>query len=98
MTSVLLIVAFVFCLTTAPLCIYYVLVPMLMEDGNTTFEEFQLYVLLYALVCIAYYMNNSINFMLYCLTSKRFRREFFTMIGLKNRIYPESTATSETGT
>ncbi|XP_013415590.1 C5a anaphylatoxin chemotactic receptor 1 [Lingula anatina] len=46
--------------------------------------------LLQAITDSLVYTNHSINFFLYCLTGKGFRREFFLLIGIKSRqVMPE---------
>ena len=99
MTITLLTVNSVFFITTSPICIVLIIFPIRMQ-GDTTPGEFHLYVVIRAICNLLYFVNNAINFLLYCLSGRRFRRELLTMIGLKNQISPDDieSTTGQTAT
>lgn len=80
MTVVLLTITFVFLFCTIPICIY--LLPMVSGTATTAYAASQVD-LWWAIVSTLATINHSINFVLYCLTSPRFRREFVAMVKLK---------------
>ena len=97
MTITLVTVNLTFLITTCPICIVLIAFPIMMEHGETTAEEFHLYVTTEDVLTLLYYINNAINFVLYCLSGRRFRRELLTIFGLKNRISPGNMIGSTTG-
>ncbi|ELU06163.1 hypothetical protein CAPTEDRAFT_212775 [Capitella teleta] len=94
MTAVLVSVSISFLIFTLPITIH-----MIMYDAdaynNATELEIAHIEIAWVVVNIIYYLNNSVNFFLYCLTGPRFRREFLALIW-KNRVIPERSATTNT--
>ena len=97
MTITLFTVSVTFFITTCPICIIIIAFPILMKEGDTTVDEFHNYVIARGVFNLLYYINNAINFVLYCLSGRRFRRELLIMIGFKNRISPEHDFGSTSG-
>ena len=84
MTAILIVVTFSFFLTTAPISIY-----LIQNDtmrGESTSNDGAKWVAFNLLT----YTNNTINFLLYCVSGSRFRRELISMFRRKNRVVPGS--------
>ena len=84
MTAILIVVTFSFFLTTAPISIY-----LIQNDtmrGESTSNDGAKWVAFNLLT----YTNNTINFLLYCVSGSRFRRELISMFWCKNRVVPGS--------
>ena len=76
MTVVLLLVTFVFVFTTAPYCLFPIIQPLLDdEDQPTSYNTGARHVLGLTIIEILSYVNNAINFWLYCISGSRFRKE-----------------------
>ena len=72
MTAVLLLVSFAFVITTAPYCLF----PIIQQTHSyDTGERYQLGL---TIVEIFSYVNNAINFWIYCISGTRFRKELFS--------------------
>ncbi len=73
MTIILLSIGVIFLLTTTPMSVLYiVLLPIDPGDLGS-------YRLTWSGLNLLFYINYSINFLLYCVSAPRFRREFFEM-------------------
>ncbi|RUS78443.1 hypothetical protein EGW08_013789, partial [Elysia chlorotica] len=74
MTAILLLLNMVFLATTTPVSVFFII----QDDwGNSvsTPKEIALFRLTFTVVNLVQYVNNSINFILYCITGSRFRKE-----------------------
>ena len=84
MTAILIVVTFTFFVTTAPISIY-----LIQNDtmrGESTSNDGVKWVAFNLLT----YTNNTINFLLYCVSGSRFRKELVSMFRRKNRVLPTS--------
>lgn len=88
MTASLLVVSFLFLLTTSPICIF------LLINFDMESEEEHFYVsMIFDILNLIYYINNSINFFLYCITSRRFRQQFLIVFKIRSaRVSTETSA------
>ncbi|CAH1797076.1 unnamed protein product [Owenia fusiformis] len=78
MTAILLTVNFVFFVTTCPIVVlkkYYTV----WFDLNT-WEGYMNNELAFAICNILFYLNSALNFLLYCISGPRFRREFMVLV------------------
>ncbi|ELU02369.1 hypothetical protein CAPTEDRAFT_205919 [Capitella teleta] len=91
MTAILISVSITFLVFTLPITIHLIQYNNAFYDMATQLEVAQSQVH-WAVVNIVYYLNNSTNFFLYCISGPRFRREFLALI-CKNRVQPNSQAT-----
>ena len=67
-------------ITTAPVCIYTVIVDELSFQGMVNdFDSTSVYLLLVTLS----YFNNAINFWIYCVSGPKFRAELLAMVNFK---------------
>ncbi|XP_064609474.1 neuromedin-U receptor 2-like [Liolophura sinensis] len=82
MTALLLSLNTVFLVTTAPVCIYYIGLPEWTRTA-TSEEDMQLD-LWFAIVHQLMYLNNSVNFLFYCISGQKFRRELRSMCGQRS--------------
>ena len=94
MTVILISISAAFFVTTSPICFCIILLPHLLDNNVVSQETFHTYVNLWAWLNLLFYMNYTVNFILYCVTGKRFRRELLMLIGMKNRIQPSSSEMS----
>ncbi|XP_064609470.1 neuromedin-U receptor 2-like [Liolophura sinensis] len=79
MTALLLSLNTVFLVTTAPVCIYYIGLP---EWTRTATSEKKIELdLWHAVLQLLMYLNNSVNFLFYCISGPKFRRELRSMCG-----------------
>lgn len=84
MTTMLLVIDFVFLLTNAPISILLIGLPY--WAVNTTDRQDAAIELWWALVNFLMYANNGINFLLYCISGPRFRNELKALLcGRKSR-------------
>ena len=75
-TNVLLLFfSFIFLLTTSPIVIYLVGYDSFTEGASA--KKWAQIELAWAVVNLLAYSNNALNFMLYCVSGPRFRRELF---------------------
>ncbi|KAK2179413.1 hypothetical protein NP493_492g02000 [Ridgeia piscesae] len=88
MTAILITVTFCFFVTTAPISIYLIITDTLREDSTSVSEGGLRMV--WVVFNLLTYTNNTINFLLYCVSGSRFRRELINMFRRKNRIKPTS--------
>ena len=79
LTVTLLTVAIVFLLLTAPYVIYATALNELYRKINVDFRLF------YFVASFLRYVNNSVNFFLYCVSGKTFRTELFYRLRLRKR-------------
>lgn len=77
MTTTLLSVVFVFVLLTAPFCAYSVIRVSTLNEDSKPMKYGQVF---YLVVNILRYVNNSINFFLYALSGRPFRKEIKKMV------------------
>ena len=81
MTATLLTVVFVFLLLTAPFVIYATILKELYGKINIDFHLF------YFVASYLRYVNNSVNFFLYCISGRNFRTELkYLFLGRKRRL------------
>ena len=73
MTAMLFTLNIVFLFTTSPISIYNIGFTHWMESGTS--QDYATLDLWWAIVNMLQYTNNSINFLLYCLSGTRFRKE-----------------------
>ena len=93
MTVTLLTVSLVFLITTAPISVYLILQENFVK--NLTPEQSAWADLWWAVVLNLFYVNNSCNFLLYCVTGPRFRKELQLMLFPRRQVHP-STLTEAT--
>ena len=74
MTAMLLAISFIFLCTTGPLTIYLTIRPYLPRTEFGTRPDSQRHLLFTSLSLLAY-VNNTVNFFLYCITGAKFRHE-----------------------
>ena len=79
-TIMLLVVSIIFLLTTTPACFYFLGVGNLGWWPLSTAEDIAKVYLAYATVNLLFYVNNAVNFLLYCLSGSRFRRALMSTI------------------
>ncbi|ELT96495.1 hypothetical protein CAPTEDRAFT_216026 [Capitella teleta] len=93
MTAILISVSVTFLVFTLPITIHMLLYSGEFYSTATELEYAQLEVE-WAVVNIVYYLNNSTNFFLYCISGPSFRREFLALIS-RNRVQvmPDGSAT-----
>ena len=90
MTAMLLVITFVFFCTTCPVVIY--LIGYVYWEAQVDGAAYQLEVLdlwFYITINLAF-VNNAVNFLLYCVSGPRFRKELMAMIH-RSRVHPENT-------
>ena len=89
MTTILLTVTFVFLFLTTPFTIYATTVTELYRKVNVDYHLF------YASARMLRYVNNSVNFFLYCLSGRPFRRELIYLLrGRKRPLTRYSSSTT----
>ncbi|CAH1780743.1 unnamed protein product [Owenia fusiformis] len=95
MTAMLLTVNFVFIICTSPIVLYYNFkTTWYPDDEESTIAKADLHD---AICNLFVYTNNSINFLLYCLSGPKFRRELRRMLWRKgNQIDPQSNIQNQT--
>ncbi|XP_064609472.1 neuromedin-U receptor 2-like [Liolophura sinensis] len=79
MTALLLSLNTVFLVTTAPVCIFYIGLPEWTRTA-TSEEKIELDLWL-AILQLLMYLNNSVNFLFYCISGPKFRRELRSICG-----------------
>ncbi|CAG5131823.1 unnamed protein product [Candidula unifasciata] len=82
MTTILLILNSVFLITTTPVSVYFIVRPKL--QFQSSFYNSAVLTLVYTVVNLVMYTNNSVNFILYCVTGSRFRKELCGMFRKAN--------------
>ena len=87
MTAMLFTLNMVFLITTSPVSIYNIGYPHWVTDGtHQTYASLDLW---WAIVNMLMYTNNSLNFLLYCLSGTRFRQEvkrlFYSRFGQRSQ-------------
>ena len=98
-TVMLLIVSTIFLLTTTPSCIFFLGVNTLGLWTPQTEEGLAKQDLTYTIVNLLFYLNNSINFLLYCLSGSNFRnglKSLFTCGKLSRRLSAFSRKSTKT--
>ena len=91
MTAILITVSIVFFVTTAPISIFLILSAMLHQDADIYQQAFMS--LIWAVLNMILYTNNAVNFLLYCFSGPRFRRELKVMFFRRNIVHPLNTTT-----
>jgi hypothetical protein len=76
MTKMLTTVSVMFILLTLPVSVHFIVYGRLVISSKKTIAQ---YVLSYTVTNLLSYFNNSINFLLYCVSGTQFRREVFKM-------------------
>ena len=89
MTAILITISFSFLITTAPISIFLIAtgaqwksVASISQLGKRT---------VWAVFNLLTYVNNTINFLLYCVSGSRFRKELITIFRRKRTIAPTKT-------
>ena len=77
MTVILFLITFIFLLTTAPVGVFLSII-------HHSQEDIERYPSLWASLNLLFYSNFAINFLFYCISGPRFRRELFRMCGRNN--------------
>ena len=77
LTQMLVIVCLFFAMSSLPVCLYLIISPYVFDE--TALEDIATTRLAWTIVALFLYCNNTFNFVLYCLGSKMFRKEFKTM-------------------
>lgn len=95
MTAILISVSFTFLLFTLPICIYLCLSGTFAKVTDE--KDIGQQILAWAVVSLLYYTNTSCNFILYCISGPKFRKEFLAMLQ-RNRIFPIESRTTEMNT
>ena len=80
MTATLLTVTFVFLLLTAPFAIYAITIQEIHGIVNIDYDLF------YVFARSLRYVNHAVNFFLYCLSGRHFRRELIYLLRIRKRI------------
>ncbi|XP_025077659.1 FMRFamide receptor-like isoform X1 [Pomacea canaliculata] len=93
MTGTLMTLNLVLLLTTMPICAYHIVEPYYATIFDESSEQYDPKVtaqfkLAWAIVNMLMYINNSINFLLYCLSGTRFREELSNLILRKRYSLP----------
>ena len=83
LTAILLLVSFSLLILTIPIYARYVTYAFL--DREKDAKAFAVYVLVYNITNKTFMTNNSINFILYCLSGSKFRRDLTSMVCRKHR-------------
>ncbi|KAK2152997.1 hypothetical protein LSH36_311g00028 [Paralvinella palmiformis] len=98
MTLTLIIVTFVFFLSTGPLTLFINVGEYWIERAKTN-EDFEIIDVSWASFNILAYSNNAVNFILYCLSGPNFRKELAEMLHLEKcwkKIGPELSGNTAT--
>ena len=90
MTGILITVNIAFFLTTVPICIYVIALRIMLANGLVSEDTFFLFVELWAWVNLVLYVNNASNFVLYCVTGRRFRAELLKLLRMDRRVQPSA--------
>ncbi|XP_067667594.1 FMRFamide receptor-like [Haliotis asinina] len=92
MTMMLLALNVVFFVCTAPISVYLIGEPYWKVDSPPRREAVMS--LLWAISNTLMYTNNSVNFLLYCISGSRFRNALKEMFQRRNRIRPSNSVTT----
>ena len=79
-TAMLICVSFTFLVLTLPICIYFVIMYGNIDRHSDADIDIDNANIIHAAFSILFYMNNSINFILYCVSGPRFRRELLALL------------------
>ncbi|XP_025077655.1 probable G-protein coupled receptor 139 isoform X2 [Pomacea canaliculata] len=93
MTATLMTLNLVLLVTTMPISAYLIVEPYFETIRDSSSEQYDPKVsaqfsMAWAIVNIFMYTNNSINFLLYCVSGTRFRGELLSLFGRRRRIRP----------
>lgn len=89
MTAILVLLNFLFLATTTPVSVYFIVESKWIREAKTKMDH-ALIALTFTVVNLIMYINNATNFILYCITGSRFRRELkFMFLNKHNRVHPE---------
>ena len=88
MTVILLLVSLMFIFTTVPLPIFLVMQKFWYEDAFFTDETLAYLDMWWAIVVNISYLNNTCNFFLHILSSRRFRKEVVNLFAFPNKVQP----------
>ena len=86
-TAILMTVSIVFLVLTGPSAIFFIMQSMWVKPADP--ETPPKVILFYTCVSLLSYVNNSINFMLYCVSGRKFRNEF-KLVFQRKRVHPTS--------
>ena len=92
MTAILLLLNIIFLATTTPVSVFFIIQDS-WSKRVTTAREQALFKLTFTVVNLIQYANNSLNFILYCITGSRFRKELQAMLFKRNRVFPAGGVT-----
>ena len=97
MSRLLVALSIIFIVSTAPICIYLICKPYFIpEDVPSSIQEEDPW---YAFVKILMYMNNTVNFILYCISGSKFRTELKRLFkGMAQRYQSLSLSSSTRST
>lgn len=96
LTRMLLCVTFYFVIVTTPAFIFSIIQEYMFDDDNYTEEKHANYELVDAISTLVLYMNHSINFLLFCVSGKRFRKEVRKLCCLVKSLTTGSTTVDPT--
>ncbi|XP_071104710.1 C-C chemokine receptor type 1-like [Haliotis cracherodii] len=91
MTIMLLVLNLVFFLCTTPISVYLIGEPYWLDDLTPRQEA--VLSLVWAITNMLQYTNNSINFLLYCISGSRFRNTLKELFQRRNRVRPSNSMT-----
>ncbi|XP_064639480.1 growth hormone secretagogue receptor type 1-like [Lineus longissimus] len=81
MTSMLLVVSFTFITLTLPVMAFFLYIS---SAPNSTYSDIARNYFLYAVTHLLYYLNSTVNFILYCLSGSKFRAAVLNLFGVQN--------------
>lgn len=91
MTIMLLVLNLVFFVCTTPISVYLIGEPYWLDDLTPRQEA--VLSLVWAITNMLQYTNNSINFLLYCISGSRFRNTLKELFQRRNRVRPSNSMT-----
>ncbi|XP_046366782.2 C-C chemokine receptor type 1-like [Haliotis rufescens] len=91
MTIMLLVLNLVFFVCTTPISVYLIGEPYWLDDLTPRQEA--VLSLVWAIANMLQYTNNSINFLLYCISGSRFRNTLKDLFQRRNRVRPSNSMT-----
>ena len=90
LTLLMLVVNLSFLITTSPAAIYFAIAGNLRSKVKTL-EDIADLNQAFTITNLLFYVNNSINFLLYVMSSRRFRNEFTSLFKRHSQIHPHSS-------
>ncbi|XP_055871473.1 thyrotropin-releasing hormone receptor-like [Biomphalaria glabrata] len=86
MTAIVMVLNIMFLVTTTPVSLFFIVMPTWKSHAATEQDMAQIY-LTFAVVNLIQYINNSCNFIMYCMAGSKFRLVFRGIFHRK-RVYP----------